>query len=120
MSYSLSGPCSGAVGAGAIFPELLGLFLRGRFAMFLLIGVTAQGAEGEAASHAELIKESLAALKENTAALKSLTEALKRVQFNGPAVGASVFDEISDKTLYASFISLNLSSAFLFPIFTSG
>jgi len=74
------------------------LFLVSLFAMFLLIGVTAQGAEGEAASHAELIKESLAALKENTAALKSLTEALKRVQFNGPAVGASVFDEISDKS----------------------
>ena len=53
------------------------LFLVSLFAMFLLIGVTAQGAEGEAASHAELIKESLAALKENTVALKSLTEALK-------------------------------------------
>lgn len=56
---------------------------------------TVNAANGEAATHAELIKEQIKALKENTVAVNKLTETLKHIKFSGSPVNSS--DGISGK-----------------------
>jgi microcin C transport system substrate-binding protein len=67
------------------------------FAMALLVVTPAWATDGEAATHAALIRQSVEALKENTEAVKNLTSVLKNLQFTGTSAASNTVADLTNK-----------------------